>query len=688
MIASAYDFEADGVFYNITSIEKRTVEVTYSSEQNYQQRKVVIPSEVEWNGYLFKVEGIGYWTFSKVNFPNNVDTLIISSGVKYIRDNAFQRANFSMLSIPNTISSVDINTFSNISAHCIDWYVDDYEWLCSSGIFNSWTAKNIYVNNVKLTEDLVIPNGVKYIEARNFAGLDWIKTLYVSKSVEYVDAGAFSECNNLETVVFEEGVKEIYGNSYRPKPGFAGSTFGSFENCPKLCKLTLPSSIIYLGDGAFINSPNLKEINSYINNPFPISSCFSNGQYLSATLNIPYDSKSKYQSVDGWKNFINIIESLTPVWVYHSISFSVSKGGYIQCNDILIDNQNAKYDILEGEDAQLQFIPEVGHHLETLVVDNNEVTDKVLESRYVIKDVKSDVSISAVFDTNKYKLTYIIDGNEYKSYELDYGANITPEAEPMKEGYTFSGWGEIPETMPAHDVTVTGTFTINKYKLTYIVDGQTCKTYDVEYGSTITPEAEPMKEGYTFSGWSEIPETMPAHDVTVTGTFTINKYKLTYTIDGEEYKSYKLDYRASITPEAAPTREGYTFSGWSEIPEAMPAHDVTVTGSFTINSYKLTYMIDDKVYKETMYEYGATITPESQPEGDYATFEWIDLPQTMPAHDVIVYASYTSGIIEVLMTTQRNICIYSPNGKKLDKLQKGLNIVVLDDGTVKKVVVK
>ena len=117
----------------------------------------------------------------------------------------------------------------------------------------------------------------------------------------------------------------------------------------------------------------------------------------------------------------------------------------------------------------------------------------------------------------------------------------------------------------------------------------------------------------------------------------------------------------------------------------MPAHDLTVVGVFTINSYKLTYMIDDRVYKETMYEYGATIAPESQPEGDYATFEWTNLPQTMPAHDVVVHASYTSGIIEVLMTTQRNIRIYSPNGKKLDKLQKGLNIVVLDDGTVKKV---
>ena len=167
-----------------------------------------------------------------------------------------------------------------------------------------------------------------------------------------------------------------------------------------------------------------------------------------------------------------------------------------------------------------------------------------------------------------------------------------------------------------------------------------------------------------------------------------DKYNLTYVVDADEYKSYEIEEGTSITPEPAPTKDGYTFSGWSEIPETMPAHDVTVTGTFAINKYKLTYMIDDKVYKETMYEYGATITPEPQPEGDYATFEWKDLPQTMPAHDVIVYASYTSGIIEVLMTTQRNIRIYSPNGKKLDKLQKGLNIVVLDDGTVKKVVVK
>ncbi len=299
-----------------------------------------------------------------------------------------------------------------------------------------------------------------------------------------------------------------------------------------------------------------------------------------------------------------------------------------------------------------------------------------------------DVTVTGSFSINKYTLTYTVDGEEYKNYEVEYGATITPETEPTKEGYTFSGWSEIPETMPAHDVTVTGTFSINKYKLTYTVDGEEYKSYEMEYGAIITPETEPTKEGYTFSGWSEIPETMPAHDVTVTGTFSINKYKLTYTVDGEEYKSYEMEYGAIITPETEPTKEGYTFSGWSDIPETMPAYDVIVMGSFTINSYKLTYMIDDIVYKETMYEYGDNITPEPQPEGDYQTFEWVDLPLTMPAHNVVVHASYTSGIIEVLIATQHNMRIYSPNGQKLDKPKKGLNIVIFDNGTIKKLIIK
>ena len=86
---------------------------------------------------------------------------------------------------------------------------------------------------------------------------------------------------------------------------------------------------------------------------------------------------------------------------------------------------------------------------------------------------------------------------------------------------------------------------------------------------------------------------MPANDVTVTGTFSVNKYKLTYTVDGEVYKSYDVAYGATITPEPAPTKEGFTFSGWSDIPETMPAYDVTITGTFT----QIDYVVGETTYE-------------------------------------------------------------------------------------------
>ena len=57
-------------------------------------------------------------------------------------------------------------------------------------------------------------------------------------------------------------------------------------------------------------------------------------------------------------------------------------------------------------------------------------------------------------------------------------------------------------------------------------------------------------------------------------------YTLTYKVDGEVYKTYQLEAGASITPEAEPTKDGYIFSGWNDLPDKMPDHNVTVTGFF------------------------------------------------------------------------------------------------------------
>ena len=83
-------------------------------------------------------------------------------------------------------------------------------------------------------------------------------------------------------------------------------------------------------------------------------------------------------------------------------------------------------------------------------------------------------------------------------------------------------------------------------------------------------------------GWNEeLPATMPARDLTLTAQWQINTYNLIYNVDGMTYTMVPVTYGDAVTPEPAPTKEGHTFSGWSEIPATMPAHGVEVTGEFT-----------------------------------------------------------------------------------------------------------
>jgi hypothetical protein len=140
--------------------------------------------------------------------------------------------------------------------------------------------------------------------------------------------------------------------------------------------------------------------------------------------------------------------------------------------------------------------------------------------------------------------------------------------------------------MPAQDITINGSYTVNNYNVIYMVDGKEYKKVAVAYGSAVTAEAAPEKEGYTFSGWSTIPATMPANDVTVTGTFAVNYYTITYKVDGNVYKTVSVAYGSAITPEPVPTKDGYVFSGWSTIPATMPANNLEVTGSFTSTGIK------------------------------------------------------------------------------------------------------
>ena len=296
-----------------------------------------------------------------------------------------------------------------------------------------------------------------------------------------------------------------------------------------------------------------------------------------------------------------------------------------------------------------------------------------------------DVVYTAEYKVNSYKLTYEVDGVTYHSEEIAFGTAITPLAAPQKEGKTFSGWSEIPATMPAHDVKVIGSFSSKSYMVKFVVDGKVIYEKSQAYGSKIVVPTVEEKEGYTFSGFGEVDETVPAHDVTYNGSYIANKYKVTFVADGKVVSETEMEYGAPIVAPEAPAKEGYTFVGWGDIDKTVPAHDVVYTAEYKVNIYKLTYILNGNVFAEDSIAYGSIITPREVPDSDKSYFSgWEGLPDIMPAHDVVVYGTTTNAVNTVYNKNQI-VTVYSVNGtvvkRNIDKssltklLPPGLYIV-------------
>ena len=189
----------------------------------------------------------------------------------------------------------------------------------------------------------------------------------------------------------------------------------------------------------------------------------------------------------------------------------------------------------------------------------------------------------AKWEINQYTITFDTNGgSEIAPITQDYGTEITAPDNPTRKGYTFKRWDkEIPKTMPAENMTVKAQWEINQYTIAFDTNGGSeIAPITQDYGTEITVPADPTRKGYTFKGWDkEIPETMPAENITVKAQWGINQYTITFdTNGGNEIAPITQDYGTEITAPADPTRKGYTFKGWDkEIPETMPAENITIT---------------------------------------------------------------------------------------------------------------
>jgi hypothetical protein len=252
-----------------------------------------------------------------------------------------------------------------------------------------------------------------------------------------------------------------------------------------------------------------------------------------------------------------------------------------------------------------------------------------------------DLTFEGTYKINYYTLTFKVGDEVISTQSLAYGASIKAPTAPSKQGYTFSGWVNVPATMPAKNLTVEGAYTANSYKLTFVIGDEIIFEGAVTYGSPITAPAAPAKEGYTFGGWDNVPATMPAEDIVVEGSYTVNYYTLVFKAGEEVIYEESLAYGSPITAPTAPAKEGYTFGGWENVPATMPAKDITFEGAYTINYYTLTFKIDDEVIYEESLAYGSIIVvPEVSEREGYNFSGWGEVPATMPAKNLTIIGVY------------------------------------------------
>ena len=253
----------------------------------------------------------------------------------------------------------------------------------------------------------------------------------------------------------------------------------------------------------------------------------------------------------------------------------------------------------------------------------------------------ADLTFNAQFSANKYSVKFMVDGTIYDEQLLDFDSVIEYPASPEKLGYTFTSWDQTIEKVPAANVTINAQFAINSYEVAIIVEGETVYKETLEYNSTIDYPNDPEKEGYTFIGWNPNPAVTPATDIVITAQFEINKYKVKFVVEGEVIFEDKLEYNAQIVYPASPLKEGYTFTGWDQTLEKVPAADVTINALFEINSYQVVFVVDNEVYFDETKEFNQTIEYPASPEKLGYTFTgWDQNPTKVPAADLTITAQF------------------------------------------------
>lgn len=345
--AFAYDFEVDGIYYNIISLTDHTCEVTHG-ESDYAG-DITIPSEVTFKDRKFNVLSIGKFAFKDCG---SMTSITIPNSVTEIGTKAFYNCtSLTSISIPNSVTVIGYWAFLNCQ-QLSSVNISNSVKVIQDGVFQNCTSLTsitipnsvmeiggmAFYNCTSLTS-ITIPNTVIEIRHHAFAECESLISVNIPNSVKELGPGVFENCNHVKELTIGASLKDfnffqIFGGAMK----FLTLKFSDSKDAVKISSAkyyTQNLKELYVGrqiicdeyDDDKFNLEHLdtltfgpdvnEESNALTLNNIPKTTViycqnltppsfgteFSNANYISNVVFVPQQALEAYQKADGWKNF-------------------------------------------------------------------------------------------------------------------------------------------------------------------------------------------------------------------------------------------------------------------------------------------------------------------------------------------------------------------------------------------------